>query len=59
MKFEEGQIVKHKASGQRMVILNNGYKDVSFECRYLNGSTGEYCTLRFKAIELLPVKKEV
>ena len=42
--MNKGDLVKHKASGQRMVILyiSPGYQRSEVKCRYLNPITGNY-----------------
>jgi uncharacterized protein YodC (DUF2158 family) len=52
-EFKKGDIVKHRVSGQKLVVLYSEYGDGRiYACRYLNTVTGLYETQKFDKEEL-------
>ena len=51
-QFKKGNVVKHKASNENMVVLdtNLDYRD-DVTCRYFNRKDGQYCQKTFKKFE--------
>lgn len=53
-KLSVGDIVKHKAGNQKMVVIKvpDDYYHSSIHCRFFNKLSGKYETIEFRYFEL-------
>jgi hypothetical protein len=61
MDIKRGSVVMHKASNQKMVVLNYGsdwQNSEDVRCRFLNTITGKYEVIDLWVIEIKEVMNE-